>query len=286
MATFFGEVMSVFSRAVEEDDEDEEEEEEDEEEDKEIKKELEKKREVVISWSPATVTSIQSSPDQKLPCRNVILAIGGNAAAFASSHILSSGNWELAGSIRLWNERCRDSSNASLPASPSCTFYWSTTKQVLVCQCTCHVAEDQLFQWCEKVFSSLQKEGLSVTVLSTCPVAEYKTTESTYDLPVPFLKALKTKTYTERTPCTLMEQPNIVDGLPGAVLTYCQIWEIPAVLYQCYTDITKLDSVTIEAFCPLLSCPNMSRLAADSTDIKEILKKMVKDSEIQSNLYI
>lgn len=37
------------------------------------------------------------------------------------------------------------------------------------------------------------------------------------------------------------------------VLSYCQVWQIPAVLYQCYTDVIKLDTVTIEAFKPLLS---------------------------------
>ncbi|MEE6467804.1 hypothetical protein FKM82_008074, partial [Ascaphus truei] len=156
----------------------------------------------------------------------------------------------------------------------------------VLCQCSCYVAEDQQFQWCEKVFSCMQKNCLKVTVLSTCPVSDYKTPESTYTLPVPFLKVLKTKEYREETSCSLMEQPNIVEGLPAAVLTYCQVWQIPAVFYQCYTDITKLDSVTMEAFRPLLSCQGMSRLAADTLNINETLKKIVTNREIQSNLYI
>lgn len=156
----------------------------------------------------------------------------------------------------------------------------------MLCLCKSYVAEDQQFQWCEKVFSCLQKSGLKVTVLSTCPVTDYKTTESTQNLLVPFLKVVTTKQYTDRTPCGYLEQPNIVDGLPAAVMAHCQVWGIPGAFYQCYTDITKLDSVTIEAFRPVLSCQNMSRLAAKSEKIEETLKKTVTTIEVQSNLYI
>lgn len=62
----------------------------------------------------------------------------------------------------------------------------------------------------------MQKEGLQVTILSTCPVADYKTQESTLTLPSPFLKALKTKEFKEQVCCPLLEQPNIVRDLPAA----------------------------------------------------------------------
>ncbi|KAG8450195.1 hypothetical protein GDO86_002727 [Hymenochirus boettgeri] len=261
MATFFGEVVTGFSRAVGE--EEEEEEEEEFEEDKEIREELEKRREVHVSWNE--LISAEISPDRRLPCTHLILSVGDNAAGFVSSYILSSGSWQVCGSIALWNERCRDCGirNDVSPAPNSCTlFQMISDPMVLLCQCSCYVADDQLLQWCEKVFGSLEKSKLKVTVLSTCPVSEYKTIESTYTLPVPFLKALKTKEYKDVVPCPLMEQPNIADGLPAAVLTYCQVWKIPAVFYQCYTDITKLDSVTIEAFCPVLTVQSLGNLTA------------------------
>ncbi|XP_075053354.1 proteasome assembly chaperone 1 [Mixophyes fleayi] len=287
MATFFGEVVSVFSRAVDDDEEEEEEEEEDE--DREIRRELEKKREVTLTWNTETCAVIESSPDHKLPCTSLILAVGDNAAGFVSSYILSSGSWEVSGYIRLWNERCRDHipRNDNTTAPSSCIFYRSITDpMVMLCQCKCFVAEDQQFQWCEKVLGCIQRSSLKVTILSTCPVSDYKTPDSTYNLPVPFLKAIKTKRYIDRTPCGPLEQPNIADGLPAAVMTYCQVWEIPAVFYQCYTDITKLDSITMEAFRPVLSCQSMIRLAVKSDKIEESLKETVKTGEVQSNLYI
>ncbi|XP_040194912.1 proteasome assembly chaperone 1 [Rana temporaria] len=285
MATFFGEVVSVISRAV--DDEEDEDEEEQDEEDREIRRELEKKREVTLSWSPETSAAIENSPDHRLGCSSLILAIGDNATGFVSSHILSSGSWEVSGSITLWNERCRAQVPGTDSTPSSCVFYRCITDPtVMLCQCSCHVAEDQQFQWCEKVLGCLQKSSLKVTILSTCPVSDYKTPESTYNLPVPFLKALKTNHYTDGTPCDPLEQPNIVDGLPAAVMAHCQVWGIPAVYYQCYTDITKLDSVTIKAFRPVLSCQSMSLLAAKSEHIAETLKKTVRTTEVQSNLYI
>ncbi|CAJ0933424.1 unnamed protein product [Ranitomeya imitator] len=285
MATFFGEVVSVFSRAVEEDEEEEEDgAEELEEEDKEIRRELAKKREVTVTWSSESRAAMENSADRTLPCSSLILGVGDNAAGFLSAYILSSGSWEVAGFIILWNERCRDHTTTS---PSSCIFYRSVTDpSVLLCLCKSYVAEDQQFQWCEKVFSCLQKSSIKVTVLSTCPVTEYKTPEPIHNLTVPFLRVVTTKQYTDRTPCSYLEQPNIVDALPAAVMAHCQVFGIPAVFYQCYTDVANLDSVTIEAFRPLLSCQNMSRLAAKSEKIEESLKKMVTTIEVQSNLYI
>lgn len=44
------------------------------------------------------------------------------------------------------------------------------------------------------------------------------------------------------------------------VLSYCQVWKIPAVLYLCYTDVMKLDLITVEAFKPILSSRSLKGL--------------------------
>ncbi|KAG9486234.1 hypothetical protein GDO78_009023, partial [Eleutherodactylus coqui] len=214
-ATFFGEVVSVFSRAVEEDEEEEEQLEE--EEDLEIRRELAKKREVTVTWSCDTRTAMEDSADHTLPCSSLILAVGDNAAGFLSAYVLSSGSWEAAGHISLWNERCRDPKGDAATSSSSCIFYRSVADpSVLLCLCRSFVAEDQQFRWCEKVFGFLQRSCLRVTLLSTRPVTDYKTTESTHHLPVPFLRAVTTERHADRTPCGYLEPPNIVDGLPAA----------------------------------------------------------------------
>ncbi|NXI26467.1 PSMG1 protein, partial [Sterrhoptilus dennistouni] len=159
-----------------------------------------------------------SCAQQPLVCSRFIVAIGRNAAAFLSSFILDSVCWEVVGVVKLWNEWCRTSSTTNvLPTDSFCLFYrLISDPTVLLCQCSCYVAEDQQFQWLEKVFGSMQKKGLQVTILSTCPVADYKTQESTLTLVSPFLKALKTKEFQEPVCCPLLEQPNIVRDLPAA----------------------------------------------------------------------
>lgn len=67
-----------------------------------------------------------------------------------------------------------------------------------------------------QVLGSMQRRSLSVTVLSDSPVAEYKTPSYSNGSGAPFLRALKTSAYTGTLPCPLLEQPNIVTGLPAA----------------------------------------------------------------------
>ncbi|NXX52918.1 PSMG1 protein, partial [Scopus umbretta] len=225
MATFFGEVVVAPSRAGVDDEESAEE----TPEDREIRRELEKKsaapppfasfpREIDVLWTLKSGASTESPADQPFVCSKFIVAIGHNAAAFLSSFILDSVCWEVVGVVKLWNEWCRTSNTTNvLPTDSFCLFYrLISDPTVLLCQCSCYVAEDQQFQWLEKVFGCMQKEGLQVTILSTCPVADYKTQESTLTLPSPFLKALKTKEFKEQVCCPLLEQPNIVRDLPAA----------------------------------------------------------------------
>ncbi|NWZ01429.1 PSMG1 protein, partial [Loxia curvirostra] len=213
MATFFGEVVVAPSRAGLDE---EEEAREETPEDREIRREIEKKR--YRQCGRLRIEVLWSCAEESLVCSRFIVAIGRNAAAFLSSFILDSVCWEVIGVVKLWNEWCRTSSTTNvLPTDSFCLFYrLIADPTVLLCQCSCYVAEDQQFQWLEKIFGSMQKKGLQVTILSTCPVADYKTQESTLTLVSPFLKALKTKEFQEQVCCPLLEQPNIVRDLPAA----------------------------------------------------------------------
>ncbi|KAJ8275986.1 hypothetical protein COCON_G00077380 [Conger conger] len=277
MATFFGEVVSVYSRAVEEDEEDVDNE---NEEDQQIRREIEQKREVHVNWCPEATQSITNPSDRTVQCSNFVMAVGPNAAGFLSAYVLNSGNWVAVGSVMLWNERSKDSSQ-----QPSCVIYrQSDCPKVLICQCTCYIAEDQLFQWTEKVFACIQQRGLNVTVLSDCSMAEYKSPDSPFSSGAPFLRALKSSQYGSQPACPLLEQPNIVTGLAAAVLSHCQVQRIPAILYQCYSDVLLPDSLTMETYKPALT-PLSKLVKLDTCQSTEILRKLVQFNEAQSNLY-
>ncbi|XP_067897270.1 proteasome assembly chaperone 1 isoform X2 [Heterodontus francisci] len=209
MATFFGEVLPVFSRAVDEEDE----------EDQEIRRELEGRREITIQWSSESRTSTEGTAELSFPCSTFLIAVGQNAVGFLNSFVQCSGSWEVIGAVTLWNERVKgtDTFNQQFPSDSSCLLYRLTSNpMILTCHCSCYVAEDQLFQWTEKVFGNIQKRNLDVIVLSSCSVTEYKSPRSISNISVPFLRALKTSAFQETPHCALLEQPNVISGLPAA----------------------------------------------------------------------
>uniref|UniRef100_A0AAZ3QF59 Proteasome assembly chaperone 1 n=1 Tax=Oncorhynchus tshawytscha TaxID=74940 RepID=A0AAZ3QF59_ONCTS len=263
MATFFGEVLSVYSRAVEEDDDDLD----DENEDERIHREIEEKREVHIVWCPEVAQSLEDSGSNTLQCSDLIIAVGTNAAGFLSAYVLNTESWDAVGHVSLWNERSRGSSRQSiapLPGEPACLFYRHRDNPA--------------------VLGCLQKRGLSVMVLSDSPVAEYKTPDYLYGSAVPFLRSLKSSASKGQALCPALEQPNILTGLPAAVLSHCQVHQIPAVLYQCYTDVISPDSITMETYKPALLC--LSKLVKLEPCLSaDVLRKFAIITEAQSNLY-
>lgn len=279
MATFFGEVLSVYSRAVEDDEEDVEE----NEEDAQIHRELEKKREVNLHWSPEVSESLKFG--NKLQCSDFILAVGHNAARFLSVYVLTSANWDAVGHASLWNERSQPVTGRSSEESACVFFRQKDNPSVLICQVTCYIAEDQLFQWTEKVFDCLQHRELNVTVLSDSSVAEYKTADYQCVSSAPFLRSLHTSAFSGQTVCQSLEQPNIVTGLSAAVLNHCEVHRIATVVYQCYSDVVSPDSVTIETYKPVLTRLSKS-IQLDQSPSTDVLRKFVTTTNIQSNLYI
>ncbi|XP_016385816.1 proteasome assembly chaperone 1 [Sinocyclocheilus rhinocerous] len=275
MATFFGEVLSVYSRAVEEDEYDDMTNEN--EEDEQIRREIEEKRSVDVHWLSQT--------DGSVPCSDVIIAVGPNATGFVSAHVLSSGGWTAVAWVSLWNEQSPGSGRADTapgPREPSCVLYQQKhSPSVLLCQCSCYVAEDQQFQWTEKVLGCVQTRDLTVTVLSDCSVAEYKTSDYLSESSVPFLRSLRTSAHTGPVASPALEQPNISTGLAAAVLSHCQVQRIAAVLYQCYSDVLQPDSLSMQMYRAAVSAV----LKLDPSPSADVLQKITRGSELQSNLY-
>ncbi|XP_016320025.1 proteasome assembly chaperone 1 [Sinocyclocheilus anshuiensis] len=275
MATFFGEVLSVYSRAVEEDEDDDMTNEN--EEDAQIRREIEEKRSVDVHWLSQT--------DGSVPCSDLIIAVGPNATGFVSAHVLRSGGWTAVAWVSLWNERSPGSGRADTapgPGEPSCILYQQKhSPSVLLCQCSCYVAEDQQFQWTEKVLGCVQTRDLTVTVLSDCSVAEYKTSDYLSESSVPFLRSLRTSAHTGPVASPALEQPNISTGLAAAVLSHCQVQRIAAVLYQCYSDVLQPDSLSMQTYRAAVSAV----LKLDPTPSADVLQKITRGSELQSNLY-
>ncbi|XP_049741268.1 proteasome assembly chaperone 1-like [Elephas maximus indicus] len=255
-------------------------------EDREVRQQLMWKREVCL-LRRQTQTSLQVSLLEKYSCSKFIIAVENNTVAFLSSFVMNSGIWEEVCCAELWNESCRTTDAVSLsPTEAFCVFYHlKSNPSVFLCQCSWYVAEDQQYQWLEKAFGSCPKKNTQVTILTGRNITDYKTSESTCSMPSPFLRALKTQNFKDPVCCSLLEQPKIVHDLPAAVLSYCQVWRIPAILYLCYTDVMKLEPITVEAFKPILSSRSLKGLVKIIPQSTEMLKKLMATNETQSNIH-
>lgn len=60
------------------------------------------------------------------------------------------------------------------------------------------------------------------------------------------------------------------------VLSYCQVWKIPAVLYLCYTDVMKLDLVTVETFKPILSSRSLKCLVKVRVQLSPLVTELLQ----------
>merc|ERR1719369_60005 len=54
-------------------------------------------------------------------------------------------------------------------------------------------------------------------------------------------------------PCDRLPAPNILSGLPAAVLSLCQMRGMPGLLLVTYTDVLSPDSISLSGFCPMFS---------------------------------
>ncbi|CAB1316539.1 unnamed protein product [Coregonus sp. 'balchen'] len=325
MATFFGEVLSVYSRAVEEDDDDLDAENEDEQ----IHRAIEEK-----SWDAVGHASLWNERSRG-SSRQSIAPLPGEPACLFYRHrdnpavfgclqkrglsvmVLSDSPVAeyktpdyLYGSAVPFLRSLKSSaskSQALCPALEQPNILTGLPAAVLS-HCQVHQIPAVLYQCYTdvispdsitmetykpvllclsklvKVFGCLQKRGLSVMVLSDSPVAEYKTPDYLYGSAVPFLRSLKSSASKSQALCPALEQPNILTGLPAAVLSHCQVHQIPAVLYQCYTDVISPDSITMETYKPVLLC--LSKLVKLEPCLSaDVLRKFAIITEAQSNLY-
>uniref|UniRef100_A0A671Q6N5 Proteasome assembly chaperone 1 n=1 Tax=Sinocyclocheilus anshuiensis TaxID=1608454 RepID=A0A671Q6N5_9TELE len=114
MATFFCEVLSVYSRAAEENEYDDMT--NGNEEDEQIRRD---QVSVHVHW-------LSQTDGGPVLCSDLIIAVGPNAAGFVLAYALGSDGWTAVGWVSLWNERSHGSGD---PAELSCVLYQQKVTQ-------------------------------------------------------------------------------------------------------------------------------------------------------------
>ncbi|KAL8582514.1 hypothetical protein ACOMHN_065493 [Nucella lapillus] len=274
MATFYGEVLPVTSRAVD-DDEDEEE-------------NISELGEPFIHWSGRMQNIMLHLPNNKLECNVLIIAIGPAAVGFTDTCI-KHGNYHLvAGIFSGLGDADPQTLLQNAPTDKNCYLYRSNEEaSTFICLCNMNVATEQCFAWANQLFSGFDASDAYVVVLNTLPTSHFTSEVPTSDLPVPLLRGLKTNKFAGTPLCPVLEQPNLIPGLAAQVMTYCQVHAIKAVLYQCYTAARRLvDLPTLKAFLPVLESTPIRDIIQKNPDAEQRLKDIVELHEVQDTLYL
>ncbi|KAK7500100.1 hypothetical protein BaRGS_00008647 [Batillaria attramentaria] len=274
MATFYGEVLPVISRAVDDEEEDDE--------------SVSLECDPFLHWSGRIRNNLLHQPNGKLTCNILVVAIGPAAVGFTDI-LIKHGDYHLVGGIFSGlRDGDQQSLSQKLPTDKTCYIYRSNEDaSTFICLCNMDVAVEQCHAWVNQLFSDFDAEDAYVVVLNTLHSSKFTSEVPTSDLPLPIIRGLKTNKFAGTPLCPVLEQPNLVTGLAAQVMTYCQANGLRAALYQCYTNARRLvDVPTIKAFMPVLESTPVRDIIRPNPEAEQQMRDIVALHEVQDTLYL
>ncbi|XP_076819999.1 proteasome assembly chaperone 1-like isoform X2 [Clavelina lepadiformis] len=259
MATFFGEILPVISRAVEDEEEDE-------------------FLEAEIMWE----SHADPENSQKISkVKGLIVGVGCIATGFLDAYCLQNGETVKYGTI---HETLPDE-NSTL-VSVLATFHANIAHGccTVYCLCKSYLVPDKIWEFINVLTSAIQLDETSdVTVLDSASYASYL--QCSAEAEVPFVKSLYTTAFDKKnSKFPALAHPNLVKGLAAAVMTHCELKHIPAILYVCYTDSISLDLASVNAFRPFLDGNNQKN--DEQTDkATNHVKSLIASSGCKHSIY-
>ncbi|XP_021359417.1 proteasome assembly chaperone 1-like [Mizuhopecten yessoensis] len=273
MATFFGEILPVSSRAVDDDDDDDD---------------LEPLDcDLWMRWSEKAQADMKTSDDGTLQCHTLVVAIGPAATGFARVYILHEEFDLIGGIFGGIKEHDFNTFQQTSPTDKTCYLYRSTQNPlIMVCQCNVDISPEQSYSFVTKLFAGINLNTTYISILCTCSTSEYKSDIPILDMQPPFLRALKSAKFAGTPLCPYVEQPNVIAGLPAQLLSSCQIHGHRAVLYCCYTDTIYLTSAMMKTYIPLLNSTPIKDVIQKNPHAEKELKKIVALHTSHNTLYL
>ncbi|XP_052811054.1 proteasome assembly chaperone 1-like [Mya arenaria] len=274
MATFFGEIVPSFSRAVDDDDDD---------------IDSEYIETTSVRWSPVVQAERLTTPDQKVPCQTLVIAIGPAAAGFVQAYILTEQFYVVGALFSGMSDNDVNTFDQTAPSDKTCYIYRSRSNdQAYLCLCKTDVSDEQCYSWADQLFSCLSTDSPSLyaSILCSTMLSEYRSDVPVSELETPFLRALKTGRFAGTPVCPFLEQPNLLSGLAAQLLTVLQARDVKAVLYVCYTDCLYLDSETMAVFRPLLKTTPIKDIYQGNTKAEEVMRHIVDSYSLKNSLYM
>lgn len=278
MASFWGEVVPVGSRALDDEDEDE---------DDDLCPSP-----PILSPPDCNMILNPSLPPARLPCRLLVVADQSAAAHFLDVALLWKNQSVLLGILNTGFVKGDGFPPKGVLASSSCAVrQLRPGSDVVLVRNTATVFPEQLHSWQNQLLGLLQFQAdTRVVVLTSQNVTNYLTSLSMPTASPPFLRVLFTsaaRPTMTNSPCPPLEAPNILQGPVAQLMTTCEIRGIQAAAFVCYSN-AHFESAAITSFAPLLQTSfshNLGGLEEANLDMQKHVKEIVLRHERGSLLY-
>lgn len=267
MATFFGEVTEIRSRAVDDDEE--------------VDVEL-----------PTVYFDLPDFSDiTQLPSYNtVIVATGLAPTVFLESYLIDNKNHSILGYIKLNPVSTPEAELLGLDYRKQShvvgKLCYDPKNKALICVSEKEVPNESAAEiaryFVELAKSEVPLECVAITAL---PFSSYKTA-MTSELIFPILRQLKTTCETtEPGGITVLETPNTISGLGAALLTECEVRNLNATLVVQYYD--TIDNDTVSKLEPVLKIDRVAKHVTRPIEVgRQFIQKFLRHSKIdRGNMY-
>lgn len=270
MATFFGEIGPLSSRAV--DDEE-------------------------IDDQPIYNVLIETRPecsDIKTDCKLLIFSVGTNAKAFIESHILSDEEPDTVQylfHIHYTSNQCKNESTMytndfKFKSDPGKVAHAVFIKpNLVVCDVSANMPNEIVLEVCELILSKINCE--EALILTTRHLSHFKA-DHPLQADEPFLKSLATSKYAAEHKCSIpqLPAPNFISNFPAAVLIFFEIKRKGALCVINFVGRESLDLLNVHNFDKIFSEDLIVNLVPNKKAIANLKKIAMKADIYNSNLYI
>ncbi|BFZ25047.1 hypothetical protein BsWGS_28086 [Bradybaena similaris] len=272
MATFFGEILPVTSRAVD-DDEDED--------DVTTASTIDP----VVQWTNHLTTDVEKLQGQKIPCTVFIIALGIEANAFSDIYLKPFG-YEPVGEILTSSKEETALSQSSTNDKTCVVNRCRSNPSVFLCQCRADILPEHSFVWAKLLNDTFDLSSSDIIILTSSGMSGYCSDLPFSDLETPLLRCLKTESFTGSLKCKILEQPNMVTGFAAQLMTFCQVYGYKAVTYVCFKEKRYMDIADIKAFIPVLQTNAVKDITEVNKNAEQMLRDVVKLHSLHDMMYM
>jgi len=181
-----------------------------------------------------------------------VLLVGIHAAATCFLHC-SFPKRTIIGSLILPEISMKNNTLEPSVNDNTCTIYkLDNDPSVVLVLCQYEVSAERSYAWANCLFQNLNPER--VYALDRILDSHYDSTNPHVSRTPPMLRSLETTTYKNQSHkqfCPYLEAPNLVDKAAAALMTHCELRNVPATLILSLEDSRFLELETLKAFEPI-----------------------------------